>query len=166
MIAPLATFGLIQPREADRLLEDWEHYLGPCNRPFGRQDFALEVNGVGLVAVATSASTVGSTSAGLPRREVMELARLVRHPGHPWATASCLRLWQALAPARWPYWEVKLLVSYCSLKEHGPGGGKIYQLAGWKKHGVKKGSVGGGTWSKAASSVTGGAKILWTYEPT
>lgn len=28
MLAPIATFGLTKPKQADRLLEDWGHYLG------------------------------------------------------------------------------------------------------------------------------------------
>ena len=91
-MAPLASFGLILPREADARLVEWGHYLGACGRPFGRQDFGLATTRDGLVAVATSASTVSKRAAGMDRKELVELARLVRHPDHPWATAACLRL--------------------------------------------------------------------------
>jgi len=163
-VAPMATFGHIDKRDADSALVEWKHYLGASNRPFGRQDFGLSTPSLGLVAVAVSVSTVSPTAAGLPRKQVVELGRLVRHPDHPWATAACLRLWQSLAAPAWPYWPVTMAVSYCSLREHGAGGGKIYQLAGWRKHSVNKGSSGGGTWSKPATARSGGKKSLWTYQ--
>lgn len=90
---PLASFDVIDDSEADRVLEAWAHYLGPSNRPFGRQSFGLFVAGE-LVAAAVSASTVSSTCAGLSRYELVELARLVTRPSDPWFTRVALRLWR------------------------------------------------------------------------
>lgn len=42
---PPVAFDRILPDQADEALVDWGHYLGPCNRPFGRQDFGLTVRG-------------------------------------------------------------------------------------------------------------------------
>jgi hypothetical protein len=79
-LLPLVAFDRIGNEEADRLLKEWGHWLGGCNRPFGRQSFGLQVADLGLIAVAVSASTVNETCAGWPRREVVELARLASHP--------------------------------------------------------------------------------------
>lgn len=158
-LSPVATFQRIPNATADEMLVEWGHYLGPCARPFGRESFAL-LAGREPVAVSVSASSVGVTAAGIPRMECVELARLCRHPEHPWATAACLRLWQSLAAPAWSYWPVRAAVSYCSLREHGPGGGKIYQLAGWKKGCVTKGSGAGGSWSRRR----GGPKTVWVFD--
>lgn len=53
--------------EANRLLVEWGHYLGPVNRPFGSQSFAFLVAGR-PVSVAVSCSAVSATVAHARRR--------------------------------------------------------------------------------------------------
>lgn len=36
---PLATFDVVDDALADERLRTWGHWLGGCNRPFGRQSF-------------------------------------------------------------------------------------------------------------------------------
>lgn len=66
---PAAGVSAISTREANRLLVEWGHYLGPCDRPFGIESWLLEAAGR-PISVAVSASIVGPTAAGLPCREV------------------------------------------------------------------------------------------------
>lgn len=154
---PLASFDRIDNVVADNRLLEWGHYLGDCNRPFGRQSFALFVGGT-IVSVAVSASTVSATCAGRPRETVLELARLCTEPNARWATRVCLRFWRELAPSHWRYWPVQALVSYQSAIRHT---GDVYRFDGWTKVADTPGSSGGGTW---ASKKEREPKALWIYE--
>lgn len=159
---PLVAFDVIDDAKADAALVAWGHYLGSCERPFGRQSFGLEVAGE-LIAVAVSASTVGVTCGGWSRYSVVELARLVTHPAHRWATRVCLRLWREIAPrnwqseyrAKWP--RVDAVVSYSDNTKHH---GDIYRFDGWKKVAEVPGSGGGGTYSTKKERT---AKSVWVY---
>jgi hypothetical protein len=144
---PLVAFDRIDDDQADRLLEQFGHWLGGCGRPFGRQSFALQVDGLGIVSVAVSASTVNGTCGGWPRQQVVELARQASHPDHRWATRVCLRLWRQVAPVCWAgrYWKVDACVSYHNRNRHL---GNIYRFDGWTKVADVPGSVGGGTWTR------------------
>ena len=155
---PLANFDLIDNQIADTLLEEWGHWLGGCNRPFGRQSFGLEIQGIGIVSVAVSASTVSASCGDFKRQEIVELARLCSHPDHRWATRVCLRLWRELAPYSWPYWPVRACVSYANALRHS---GDVYRFDGWKRIANSKGSTGGGTWSKHKKMEP---KSVWAYE--
>ncbi len=128
---PLMTWDLCENAEADAALEAWGHWLGSCNRPFGRQSFALRLESE-LVAVAVSASTVGVRCSGYERGEVVELARLCAHPDHRDLTRVALRLWRKTAPAAWSarYWPVKACVSYANSARHT---GDIYRFDGWQR---------------------------------
>lgn len=155
---PLAAFDLMDDREADALLRLWEHWLGGCARPFGRQSFGLWVRPHGLVAVAVSASTVGATCGGMPRRDVVELARLCAAPEHRWATRLALRLWRETAPGAWPHWPVRACVSYQNAARHS---GNIYRFDGWRRAADVAGSSGGGTWTKSKARE---AKVVWVWD--
>lgn len=156
---PLASFDAIEHSEANAYLEAWGHYLGECDRPFGRQSFGLYVANR-LVSVAVSASTVSSTCGGYQRDQVVELARLASAPSDRWATRVCLRLWRQQAPACWApkYWPVQAVVSYSNETRHK---GDIYRFDGWRKVAVMRGSAGGGTWTNKQEPE---AKALWVYE--
>lgn len=137
---PLVVFEEISDAEADRALVDCEHYLGPCERPYGRQSFGLVVNGK-LASVAVSASTTGVTCAGFSRFEVVELARLGSLQTYRMWTRVALRCWRECAPALWPHWSVLACVSYSNETRHK---GDVYRFDGWRKHGIVRGSTGGG----------------------
>lgn len=130
---PLASFDLIDNQEADRLLVAWEHYLGPCNRPFGRQCFGLRIYDE-LVSVAVSASTPNKRCAEFDRQEVVELARLCTAPGHRDLTLVCLRLWRQVAAETWlgagyRGWEkVRAYIAYQDAIKHS---GEIYRHDRW-----------------------------------
>lgn len=154
-------FAPISRRQANELLVAFGHPLGEYTRPFGYSAWGLAVDGI-AVAVAVSGSTVGATAAGFARREVVDLARIARHPDHPGVMRVMLRLWRDYLAPRWEYWPVKAAVSYAL-----PGReGNLYQFDGWKKHGTCRPWAGGGTWSRPskANEMGDGVKTLFVYE--
>lgn len=155
---PLCRFDLIDNDAADCKLIEWGHWLGGCNRPFGRQSFGLFVEEQ-LLAVAVSASTVNSTCGGWARQDTVELARLCSDPKHRDLTRVALRLWRKVAGACWSraYWPVKALVSYSNAIRHK---GDIYRFDGWTKVAEVRGSVGGGSWTRKK---VGEPKSVWVY---
>src|ERR1035441_862821 len=68
-------FSEITLDQANGLIEEFGHPLGPFTRSFGRQAWGLAIDGK-AAAVAVSGSTVGATSAGYGRYQVVDLARL------------------------------------------------------------------------------------------
>jgi hypothetical protein len=157
---PAAAFDLIDDAEADRLLAKWGHWLGGCNRPFGRHSFGVALEGR-VVSVAVSTSTINRRCGGYNRGEVVELARQASSPDYAWATRVCVRLWRELAPQCWAneYWPVRAVVSYANALRHA---GNIYRFDGWTKVADVKGGVSGSTsWQK---DKTYDPKTVWAYE--
>ena len=77
--APLF-FEKIDKKQANELIAAFGgHPLGGYNRSFGDQAWGLAIDGQ-AVAVTVSGSTVGKTSAGYSRYQVVDLARIARHP--------------------------------------------------------------------------------------
>ncbi len=154
---PLIGFEGVSNEDADARLVEWGHWLGGCNRPFGRQSFGLLLNGE-LVSVAVSASTVNARCGGFGRQECVELARLCSHPDHRDLTRPMLRLWRKVAPTCWPYWPVRALVSYADSTRHK---GDIYRFDGWRKVADVRGGTAGGSWQRGKKYA---AKTVWTFE--
>lgn len=154
-------FAPITRRQANALLVQWEHPLGEYRRPFGYQAWGMAVDGQ-AVAVVVSGSTVSARVDGeLHRRNVVELARIARHPEHPGAMRAMLRLWRDYLARRWPYWPVEAAISYAL-----PGkAGNLYRFDGWQKVGARVPSGGGGTWSgvPVARGIADGRKTLFIY---
>lgn len=153
----------ISKADANALLRSWRHPLGLWRRPFGAQYWGLAVDGK-AAAVAISGSTVGATSAGYKRREVVELGRIARAPEHPGVMRVMMRLWRDYLAQRWErdYWPVKAAVSY-SL----PGRqGNVYRFDGWRCVGpVKPWTYAGGYSNPSvANSMADGLKRLYVYE--
>lgn len=155
----LLDLSLIRNEEADEALVAWGHWLGKCNRPFGRESYGLHVDGLGLVAVAVSASTVNKTCAGFPRGEVVELARLCSRPDQRWATRPMLRLWREVAAPRWPHWPTRAFVSYSDATRHT---GDIYRFDGWTRVAETRGGTTGKNagWSRAKRIAP---KVVWAW---
>lgn len=166
---PMAGVYPLAIAEANALLVRWEHRLGPCNRPFRQEAYALEVDGQ-AVAVAISASIVPGATAGYRRDEVVELARL--GASQPWANRIMLRFWRELCAPRWKSWPVKAAVSYSKNAWH-PG--NLYRFDGWEKIREDAGNANPGKhgWSSASRrpggsdygtpALVGGAKTLWLW---
>jgi hypothetical protein len=146
--------------QANELIDAFGHPLGPFNRSFGYQAWGLAIDGK-AAAVAVSGSTVGATSAGYQRGQVVDLARIARHPDHPGILRVMLRLWRDYLAGRWGYWPVEAAVSYAL-----PGKeGNLYRFDGWKFYGYCKPWAGGGTWSNPskANDMADGVKKLYYY---
>lgn len=137
---PLVSYGIIDDVLADEMLRDWGHWLGGCNRPYGRQSFGLVLGGR-VLSVAVSASLRWPV-AGYARDRVVELARLASHPRHADLTRVCLRLWRKVAAAEWRprYWKVDAYVSYQDAVRHT---GNIYRFDGWTLAERRRGGVTG-----------------------
>lgn len=154
----LLRFGLIPNADADELLRAWGHWLGGCNRPFGRQSFGLSIMGR-IVSVAVSASTVNKSCGGFDRGEVVELARLCSDPDFRWATRPMLRLWREVGAPLWPHWPTTACVSYADATRHT---GDIYRFDGWTKVADTRGGTTGKNagWSKAKRIAP---KSVWAW---
>jgi hypothetical protein len=160
---PLVSFDRIDNDLADHLLVKWGHWLGACNRPFGRQSFGLQLAGAGLISVAVSASTVNPMCGGYDRVEVVELARLASHPDHcRWVCRVMLRLWRETAPAIWgaDYWSCKAAVSYQNAVRHT---GNLYRFDGWERLGEVRGGTAGGNWTRGKRY---DPKVVWGWKVT
>lgn len=152
---PLAGLTPIGIDDANRLLVDqWQHKLGACERPFRQEAYALFVDDR-PVGVVISASTVSDTVAGerdgqrveWRRDEVVELARLA---GEPWCSRVLIRLWREVCAQRWDCWPVKAAVSYSHNAMHR---GDLYRFDGWTRIRSDAGkSSGGGTWSRKTAA--------------
>lgn len=154
--------------EANALLEEWDHYLGPVERPFPPTDaYVLELEG-DPIGVATSDGIVGDTSAGYARAECVELSRLCIRPGDSWATRVLLRLWRERCGPRWSCVKPRAglpplaAVAYSKNDRHE---GRIYRFDGWTRVTTTAGSSGGGQWSRkrAKNDAANGAKTLWLW---
>jgi hypothetical protein len=158
---PLISFDLIENRIADQSLVEWGHWLGGCNRPFGRQSFGLFIENQ-LRSVAVSASTVNAKCGGYDRQSVVELARLCSHPDHRDLTRVALRLWRVIGPVCWSrhFWPVVAAVSYSNAIRHT---GDIYRFDGWRKVCEVSGGTAGTTWKRPRKK-TFDAKVVWAFD--
>lgn len=157
------SLGEVHPDTTNVLLQEWHHPLGPIGRPFGMQAWILDVLGE-PVALAVSASPVSTTVKGKTyhRSQIVELARIARHPDHPHILRVMLRLWRVYLAQLWPYNPVEAVISYAL-----PGTpGDIYRFDGWENWGKCGVSKGGGTWTSKepkVSKIGDGVKTLWGF---
>jgi hypothetical protein len=160
---PMVSLTVIEPDEANGLFVAWGHRLGACNRPFTQMGYALLLDGEPISA-AMSASTVGATSGGYPRQEVVELARLCSRPHFAWSTRVMIRLWRAVCAPRWPDWPIIAAVSY---QQNAHYTGNIYRFDGWEK---VDGDCGASTQRNHGRPAyedapqTRGSKSLWIWK--
>jgi hypothetical protein len=155
----------ISKDQANELLVKWDHKLGPCNRPFRTESFALEIHGE-PVAVAMSCSIVHGPVAGYKTQQVVELARLCS--ANRTMNRVMLRIWrEVLAPA-YECWKPLAVVSYSHNALHA---GSLYRADGWRKVKDDCGTDGkGGNWGRRGdgykNTALHGKKSLWVYEYT
>ncbi len=160
---PILGLNRISNELANECLVKWDHKLGPCNRPFLTESFAIEKEGE-PIAVAMSCSIVHGPVAGYSVKEVVELARLCSST--PYLNRVMLRLWREYCAPNYGAWRPKAVVSY---SHNGLHSGDIYRFDGWGKVTDKAGSTGkGGNWGRRgkgyANQVIHGRKTLWIYE--
>ena len=128
LTVPIAGLMPLPVGDANDLLTEWGHYLGPVKRPFRQEAYALEVD-QRPVSIAVSASIVSVRVKGFSRTEVVELVRLCTDPGHRWATRVMLRLCREIIAPRWSCWPVRAAVAYSQTRYHD---GAIYRFDGWR----------------------------------
>ena len=149
--------------EANALLAEWGHYLGPVNRPFRSEAWALDLDDQ-PIAVAVGASAVSDTVAGYQRAEVVELARLAAR--ERWATRVMLRLWREVAAPRFRLGpDHPAPVAAIAYSQNSRHEGAIYRFDGWTLVSENAGSSGGGAWSRKryAGDAAHGRKRCWLW---
>jgi hypothetical protein len=173
----------IEIKEADRLLAEYEHPLGPASkRPFGLIGYALRAFGTPVAVCVSASSPNGSVHKdyGLQRYNTVDLARIGR--ANPAVTLAALRLWRVyLAPlyaeryakSGWGRHELSAAITYSlpGTPSSASDGHGIYRRDGWKCIRRRKLSQpGSNSWSKrsAAADRADGIAGLWAwfYEPT
>ena len=130
-------FEEIDKKQANELIVSFGHPLGEYNRSFGYQAWGLAIDG------RPSPSPCRARLSERPplyysRYEVVELARIARHPDHPGVTRVMLRLWRDYLAGRWDYWDapVARAVSYgLPIDENGRGTGNLYRFDGLESSG-------------------------------
>lgn len=153
----------IASSDAHRLFERWKHPLGPCRRPFGREDWVLEVDGAPRRPGHECLDCVGRGQCArpdLPAKRGRRARTPCPRPRAPaWDARDAPALDQDLG-ARWRYRVADLGVSYSM-----PGTrGNVYRFDGWINGGRRRPSGGSGTWTRArprVNDVGDGIKILW-----
>lgn len=149
--------------DVNALYERWEHPLGAYRRPFAEQHYQLLIDGQAVAAVSSGSTQSKTVAGGLPRRRVVELARIARAPEHPHALRAMLRLWRCYLAPRWAdrYWPVEASVAYAL-----PGkDGALYRFDGWARYGRCRPWGKHTSWSRpsATDQIADGVKTLWIY---
>lgn len=159
--APMAGVYPVSMDMANDLLDRWGHKLGPINRPFHSEAYALMLD-QRPIAVAVSTNTIGNPVAGYQRQQVVELGRLCAEPGNHWANRVMLRLWREVCAPRWQCWPVKACVSYSHNAMHR---GDIYRTDGWRMVTDRAGATSGSNHGRPIhAGIAAGKKRLWVWE--
>jgi antitoxin VapB len=154
LVDPLISFDCIDLAELNRCLIEWDHKMGPWERPnFGSQSFhGLRHNGE-LVAVTAAARLIGEQTAGLSREQAFELGRVCAIRPH--LCRPVLRLWREFAfPAICRAHSWTWAISYQDADLHT---GNLYRFDGW----LKLGTSSSGTDQR--SGKRGRKKIIWGW---
>lgn len=150
----------VSMKEANRLLACWQHRLGPINRPFHSEGFALLLDQE-PIAVAVSTNAMGNPVAGYQRSEVVELGRLCAEPGNRWANRILLRVWREVCAPRWPCWPVLAAISYSHNAMHR---GDCYRTDGWELVKEDAGATSGANHGRPVADMrSAGRKRLWRW---
>lgn len=160
---PLVAWDRIANSEANAKCEEWKHYLGGCNRPYGRISFGLFVGGE-LVSVSVAAFLVKASIYTFGRTDSCELARLCTHPEHRDMTRVALRLFRKTIGDEWTreYFPPTALLSYHRRDTHK---GDIYRFDGWTfLRWTKAARVGEGSGHSKPQTIH--SKGLWVYPLT
>ncbi|WP_126975554.1 hypothetical protein [Frigidibacter oleivorans] len=157
LIAPLVHVEAIDRLTLNRLLVEWNHKMGPLERPkFALEaNYALYHNGVSVAVIATSETVrevVGQT--GLRRDECIELARLCACRPH--ICRVMLRVWREfIFPPLAAVHRRQVAVSYQDADLHN---GQTYRFDGWTMIGR-----GGGGGRDARSGRLGRDLRIWAW---
>lgn len=157
MMFPLASFDEISLADANGLLSDWGHRMGPLLRgnSGALHCHALLVHGAPIGLACTSSlirECVGGGLGHLTRANTIELSRLCA--AEPWACRVVLRLWRELV---FPGTGAQAAVSYQDAKMHT---GNTYRFDGWRRAGFSHSGTDQRTGRR------GRDKVIWVWPPT
>lgn len=150
----ICAFRLCSLEEANELLVQWEHRMGPLKR--GNQSakcHILESDSQPLSVVTAShliRSRVGGVSLSLTRDNTIELSRLCSATHG--LNRVCLRLWRELV---FPKLNFRYAISYQDSKMHK---GNLYRFDGWKRVGFSHSG------KDTRSGRPGRDKFVWLWE--
>lgn len=154
MLPPVFHIQEIPMDVANKALVEWNHKMGPCNRPMGLQVAHGFIHHSELVALTVTADLVAQEVCGKNRTEAVELARLCASRSD--LCRVTLRLWRellfpAFAAARGYSWAI----SYQDANLHT---GNTYRFDGWRKLGVSRSGT------DKRSGRKGRNKVIWGWE--
>lgn len=154
MMFPIASFEAIDLDQANHLLVDWSHRMGPLLRANSAalHCHALLVHGEPVGLACTSSlirERVGGGLGHLTRENTIELSRLCAR--EPWACRVVLRLWREVV---FPATGFAAAISYQDASLHS---GNIYRFDGWRRAGYSS----SGTDSR--SGRRGRNKYIWVW---
>lgn len=146
LLPALVAFDAITLDEINRCLVDWDHKMGPLQRPdFGFARFHGLRHSGELVAVVAADQLIPPETCGLRREEAMELTRLCAC--RPDLCRVALRLWREFVfPALSRSWGTPWAISYQDRRLHS---GNVYRFDGWvpigrTRSGTDQRGAGGG----------------------
>jgi hypothetical protein len=151
---PMVSFEAVELREANRMLTDWGHKMGPCERG-NQRGWSHALFHAGNPVAVTIAATLIRERVGnahhLTRENTIELARLCA--ARPGLCRVALRLWREFA---FPAMGYQFAMSYQDNDLHN---GNTYRFDGWQK--VARSVSGRDT----RSGREGRDKSVWQYPP-
>jgi hypothetical protein len=159
LLPALVAFDAITLDEINRCLVDWNHKMGPLQRPdFGFARFHGLRHSGALVAVVATDQLIPPETCGLRRDEAMELTRLCAC--RPDLCRVALRLWREFVfPALSSAWGMPWAISYQDRRLHK---GDVYRFDGW----VPVGQTRSGTDTRGpAGGRVGRNKTVWGWHP-
>lgn len=154
LIQPMVSFSGCSQAEANSLLLEWGHKMGPLHR--GNQSAICHwlLHEEKPVAVTMASTTIAPTvggKVGLTRENAIELSRLCA--ARPGLCRVALRLWREFV---FPSLGYQFAVSYQDADLHN---GNTYRFDGWTRSGEMSRS---GTDTRSGRK--GRNKWIWTYE--
>ena len=161
-LPPFVTFDAIAHDELNRCLVEWEHKMGPLNRPrYGEFGGAHGLRHEGkLLAVVASERMIAARTCGLSRDDAFELARVCA--ARPGLCRVVVRLWREFVfPAMAAAGRYTWAISYQDRVQHR---GDLYRMDGW----VRLGETSSGTDTRGRDGVRKGRRKTvwgWTGDP-
>lgn len=155
LFGPLISFDAIDMDDANAALSAWGHRMGPFRRPnYGNRVRARGLRHIDeLIGLTVTDRAISEEVAGLPRDDVVELARVcaVRRD----LNRVMVRLWREFVfPAICREWGASWAISYQHATMHT---GDLYRFDGWKQLGKSRSGI------DKRSGRKGYSKVIWGW---
>lgn len=155
LLDPFVSFDAISKDELNLCLVEWQHKMGPWERPdYGAARFhGLRHDGE-LVAVTAADALIREPTCGLWRHQAFELGRVCAAREH--LNRVALRLWREFVfPAICRQSGQSWVISYQDAVLHS---GNLYRFDGW----TKLGTSSSGTDQRSGKK--GRSKVIWGWQ--